>query len=411
MPIYSHSRLGTFETCRRQFWFAYIEKPEVERPDTVEAFLGSRVHDVLEELYKRFLQGRLLSRAELLQYYDDLWAKQWHEGVRIVKAGLAADDYRQVGRKCVEDYYARHQPFDLDRTLGLERLVTFPLDEAGRFRMRGYIDRLSQRRDGAYEIHDYKTGQWLMTQEAADTDRQLALYQIGVGGMWNDVRQVDLVWHFLRFDKAIRSRRTPEQLAAVKAQCIATIQDIESRGTEAANFSTQATGLCDWCDYRTLCPATRHYVAVESLPPKEYKADAGVSLVDRWATLYEQRLALEEQAEALKAQEEAARQQVLAFAEQQGLESVAGSSYHVDITSTVTLDYPKVGDEDRERFESALRKAGIWDGIVTVNGQRLKSLWLDEERLAPKARKFLKPFIEETVERQANLKKGGVEEE
>jgi hypothetical protein len=83
----------------------------------------------------------------------------------------------------------------------------------------------------------------------------------------------------------------------------------------------------------------------------------------------------------------------------------------VDITSTVSLDYPKTGDEDRERFESALRKAGIWDGIVTVNGQRLKSLWLDEERLAPKARKALKPFIEETVERQAKLKRGGVEEE
>jgi putative RecB family exonuclease len=411
MPIYSHSRLGTFETCPRQFWFAYIEKPEVERADTVEAFLGSRAHDALEELYRMLLQGRRPTREELRRFFDDTWARQWHDGVRIVKRGMKAADYREVGRKGIADYYDRYQPFSQDHTLVLERQVLLALDDAGRYRMQGYIDRLAQRPDGVYEIHDYKTAGYLMTQDAADADRQLALYQIGVEAMWNDVCQVDLVWHFLRFDKEMRSRRTPEQLEAVKAQCIATIQDIESRGTEVANFPTQATGLCDWCDYRNLCPATRHYVAVESLPPKQYKADAGVGLVDRWAALCEQRLALEARAEAIKAEEEAARQEVLAFADQQSLESVAGSSYHVDITSTVTLHYPRAGDEDRERFESALRKAGVWDGIVTVNGQRLKSLWLDEERLAPKARKFLKPFIEETVERQAKLKSGGGQEE
>jgi hypothetical protein len=73
--------------------------------------------------------------------------------------------------------------------------------------------------------------------------------------------------------------------------------------------------------------------------------------------------------------------------------------------------YRMQGDDDRARFESALRKAGVWDDLVTVNGQRLKSLWLDEARLAPKARKFLKPFIEETVERQAKLKSGGGQED
>jgi hypothetical protein len=58
MPVYSHSRLGTFETCPRQYWFAYIEKPEIERPDTAEAFLGNRVHEALEHLYFRLLNGR-----------------------------------------------------------------------------------------------------------------------------------------------------------------------------------------------------------------------------------------------------------------------------------------------------------------------------------------------------------------
>ena len=134
-------------------------------------------------------------------------------------------------------------------------------------------------------------------------------------------------------------------------------------------------------------------------------------LVDRWAGLREQRLQLGEQAAALEAEEEAVQQEVLAFADQQGLESVAGSSYHADIAQKVSLDYPKTGDDDRERFEVALRRAGLWDDVIAVNAQRLKSLWLGEEDLSANARKALQPFIETAVARQARLRKGGVEEE
>ena len=34
-----------------------------------------------------------------------------------------------------------------------------------------------------------------------DEDRQLALYQIGIQKMWNDVNRVELVWHYVAFDK------------------------------------------------------------------------------------------------------------------------------------------------------------------------------------------------------------------
>ncbi len=48
MRIHSHSSLGSFESCPRQYWYQYIGKPPVERVDTIEAFLGKRVHEALE---------------------------------------------------------------------------------------------------------------------------------------------------------------------------------------------------------------------------------------------------------------------------------------------------------------------------------------------------------------------------
>lgn len=51
-PLFSHSRIGTFETCPRKFSFAYVEKlPAVGQ--SVETFMGKRVHESLERLHQR----------------------------------------------------------------------------------------------------------------------------------------------------------------------------------------------------------------------------------------------------------------------------------------------------------------------------------------------------------------------
>ncbi len=44
-------------------------------------------------------------------------------------------------------------------------------------------------------------------QSYFDSDRQLALYQLGVQDMFDDASEVDLVWHYLVFDWEIRSQR------------------------------------------------------------------------------------------------------------------------------------------------------------------------------------------------------------
>jgi len=66
MRIHSHSSLDSFESCPRQYWYQYIGKPPVERVDTIEAFLGTCVHETLEKLYRLRLRGRVLSGEETL---------------------------------------------------------------------------------------------------------------------------------------------------------------------------------------------------------------------------------------------------------------------------------------------------------------------------------------------------------
>ena len=58
MPIYSHSRLGSFGTCPRQYWYAYIGKPDIERVDSIEAFLAAEHTTLWKSCTSVFSAGR-----------------------------------------------------------------------------------------------------------------------------------------------------------------------------------------------------------------------------------------------------------------------------------------------------------------------------------------------------------------
>jgi putative RecB family exonuclease len=405
MQTYSHSALGSFETCPRQFWYRYVGKPAVAKEKTVEAFLGTCVHKTLESLYKLRLAGRVLSEEETLARFDERWAKGWSDAIRIVNEELSAEDYRRAGREVLTSYHRRHAPFDREATLRLEARVAFPLDPGGRYRMQGYVDRIARRDDGTYEIHDYKTSGHLPSQEDADEDRQLALYQIGLQGLWMDVEAVDLIWHYLRFDTDLVSHRTPEQLREVRQGCIATIQDIEGRGEDAERFPTRPSTICNWCEFRTICPAVRHGFATAALPPEAFAADDGVQLVNAWAEAVEKRKALDAEVKALKAAEAELQGRVEAFALREGLEAVVGSAHRAEIAKVSEIGFPKAGAEERPAFDEALKETGVWNQVAAPNAQRLKSLLGEPSALSPEARERLAPFLE-TVERvEARLKK------
>lgn len=249
--IFSHSRISSFENCPKQFEFRYVQKIASET-ESIEAFVGKRVHEVLERLYLFAGRGLLPGLEKVVDRYHSLWAEAYDpERVRIVREGASLDSYRALGERCVRGYYLRHYPFDDGETLGLERRIVFPLDEAGEYRVQGIIDRISRARDGAIEVHDYKTGARVPSQRVLDEDRQLALYQIGLARELGPDTPFRLVWHYVAKDATCVSTRTPEALDALRRTTIARIDEIRT----ATGYPTRKSALCSWCEYRSICPA------------------------------------------------------------------------------------------------------------------------------------------------------------
>ena len=249
--IYSHSRLSSFENCPKQFHFRYVRKIPSES-ESIEAFLGKRVHEVLEKLYGVARGGQVPTVDQVVRRFHSNWDDAFDaDRIRIVREELSPDFYQSIGERCLRAYYRRHYPFDGDETLGLEERVTFALDPEGEYRMQGVIDRIVRARDGAVEIHDFKTGQRVPSQRVLDEDRQLALYQIGLAERFADAPEIRLVWHYLALDQVRVSRRSTEQLETLRAR---TIELIDRVRTEA-RFEPRTSGLCGWCEYRERCPA------------------------------------------------------------------------------------------------------------------------------------------------------------
>ena len=258
MPVWSHSRLSSFEKCPLQYRYRYVDRI---RKDTfgVEAFMGNRVHEALEHLYKRKGEGKVPKLPELLAFYHARWAAEYSDKVVVVRRGCIADDWRVDGEKYLRNFYHDHAPFDDGETVGLEVKVEFALDAGGRYRILGYIDRLVRRGPGQYEIHDYKTGAFRPSDEDLRRDRQLTFYQIAVRDRHADARDVRLVWHFLAQGDRRTATRTEAEIEEHRRQAMRLVDRIEA----AREFPARPSPLCRWCEFRDICPVEKDKVAAE----------------------------------------------------------------------------------------------------------------------------------------------------
>ena len=104
-----------------------------------------------------------------------------------------------------------------------------------------------------------------------DQRTQLALYQLGLEQSYEDVHEVDLIWHYLAHNRTIQQRRTPDQLLSLRGATIELIDRIET----AVDYPTRVGPLCSWCEYRHICPAITGDTSAETGPTGPEPPPAG----------------------------------------------------------------------------------------------------------------------------------------
>ena len=359
--FYSHSRLSCYEKCPFQYKLKYVDRVQPPLGTSIEAFVGSMVHDALEWLYRLVRDGRVATREELAGKYQELWDAEWKDDIRVIKHELAVEHYRSNGQQWVEQYWDRYQPFDQGITIDLECKVYIDLPGGGK--VMGYIDRLEKAGNNHFVIHDYKTSGRLPTPHETENDRQLALYMLGIQQRYPDLKKIDLVWHFVRFDEDVWSQRTDEQLQEMAGQTTRLIETIEAAVT-SGNLPTKTSTLCDWCEFRPVCPEFAHLYRLENqqatLAFSALTATEASALVDELASLREEKRLvtgeMDERADEIQ-------EKLTAYSTETGNTSIYGAEHYATVSTTTSVDVPKVGSKPRAELESALKSLGLWDQV------------------------------------------------
>ncbi|MBM4451986.1 MAG: PD-(D/E)XK nuclease family protein [Chloroflexi bacterium] len=362
MAVYSHSQLSMYEECPRKYKLYYRDKI---RPDTeaIELFLGSRVHEALKKCYDDLKFMKVCSLEELLAYYRNIWHRNWHPAVVVSRTDLTAEHYKARGEELIKKFYRRNSPFNTDLTIGTEMKLDFSLDDSGKYKMLGYVDRLSRLPDGTFAINDYKTSVNLPTQQAADGDRQLGLYHIGVQRKWPNAQNIRLVWHYLDFETELVSERTPQAISALIQSTKRLIDIIEADTV----FSPRESASCEWCEYLDICPRTKHGFMVRELPLEEYLSEPGVVLVNKYAELKAEARRIDEEIDRIK-------EKLVDYAKNNDAEVIKGNGYKVSVTFSEKLKFPGKRDEGRDELEGIIRGAGKWDEVSTLDTHALQDV-------------------------------------
>lgn len=387
---YSPSKLNTYKDCPRRYRYRYVDKLK-RYTQSVEAFLGTCVHSAFEKLYEDLFHGKALTLEETLAFYDGAWDEGWSAAIEVRKKEYQPEDWKKIGRDCVRAYYGANAPFDRDKTVAVEKRIGFPVAAGGQeYRIEGYIDRLALGLDGAFEIHDYKTARTLPSQADVDEDWQLAIYDLAVRHEWPDTQDVRLVWHFVRHGKSLVSSRSAQARDALKAELSRLIERIKSDHV----FEPNKTPLCDWCEFRDLCPLFAHGEKVKQMSFAELKKDDGVRLVDQLGALDAQKKEHRERIKALERDQKIVEAALAGFAKQLGVTAVSGLHGEAVVTWKDELKLPTKthAPEAYEALEAELRASPYWKDVSHLDGHRLLEGYKQKE-WGPEALSLLETLL------------------
>ncbi|MEN8222748.1 MAG: PD-(D/E)XK nuclease family protein [Acidobacteriota bacterium] len=268
MNGYSYSSISGFENCPRSFEYRYIKKiPEAFQ--SIEAFMGSTVHSVLEMVYRNRGIGLETDEAELPGIFRKVWDSTFSEKIRIIKNENNFLYYSDLGIELLKGYFVNTFIGDLSKTISLEQKFEIKLDNKTTFR--GIIDRLSRTADGILRVTDFKTG----SAAGPLANLQLPSYAIYIFET-NNEKEIELCIEDLK-QRETRTAKVKEDLVDnTRNQLLSKIKVIEN----TTDYKAVVGSLCRWCGYNEICP---EYLKMKNVDPSDLKhcPDCGSPLAER----------------------------------------------------------------------------------------------------------------------------------
>lgn len=248
-PALSPSRAADFKQCPLKYRFRTIDRLD-EAPSPAAA-RGTLVHAALETLFDLPAAERTPEAAVAM--LPERWAELVEERPELAPMLTERDLDESAWFADAEDLVRRW--FTLEDPTRLEpsdRELLVEVDVDG-LTLRGIIDRLDIAPTGEVRVVDYKTG-----RSPSERFESSALFQMKFYGLvlWRLTGRVPdlLQLVYLKDSQVVRYVPDEDDLRALERNVHAVWAAIE-RATQTGDWRPRTSRLCDWCDFKPLCPA------------------------------------------------------------------------------------------------------------------------------------------------------------
>jgi putative RecB family exonuclease len=246
---YSFSRVKCYQQCPLRYRFRYIEgRKEAFR--SIESFLGSAVHDILEWLYAQRDDGREPVETEVLEEFSRRWSEERDRAVAVVRVADDDEDYFRLGREMLSRFFCETYSRDQSLTVSLEQRVSKRLSADLLFT--GFADRVGRTDTGRLFVIDYKTSKSEGNGSEFSEGLQAPLYAACVLDHHDDAEAL-AGYHYLRHGSTrwqIVDRDRAQQLVQRFVELVGQVE-------AAGDFPARPGVLCAWCGFNAICPSAQ----------------------------------------------------------------------------------------------------------------------------------------------------------
>ena len=369
----SYSALDAYKQCPQKYKFQEVDKiPSVK---SKEAIFGTVVHGAL-----KFMFGR----SPLFPTLDEVLAHfrtNFGEKSGGWPNGSERNTYLDEGLRLLKNFYAKNAPWNFS-VIDLESRfeVLIPDEKNGKIHvLAGIIDRIDKLDDGGYEIIDYKTARKLPSQEKVDNDLQLSIYSLGLQKKWPAItpEKIKLSLYFVKHGEKLSTNRTKEAAETTRTEVLSTIAEIQNKIASKERFEPTPSPLCDWCSYKSICPAWSHLYKTQN--SGTLTADEMQGTLKEYFELLTQKDAAEERMAGLK-------RKIREYMEREGYDRVFGDDGNITRTIQKRFSY------DFTKVREILEPLGAWPDVLEADEQKLKAVLKElppEVRIKIEAAKML----------------------
>ena len=258
----SPSRISDYQQCPALYKYRAIDKL-VERPG-LDALRGSLVHLILEKIFNNPPTDRDFTKAvsltkecwqELVQIEPELVCAldenidfPLTETVEITQERL--DVLFEEVKTLISNYYSLEDPSKI-LPKSTEELIEFDLTDD--LKIKGYVDRIDESPQGWLRINDYKTGKSPKENFSSKAMFQLKFYALVI---FKTSKQIPKLLRLIYLkDSQILTYEPNEKELELTLKKVEAVASQIQLSKETNNWPTNVTKLCDYCYFKSICPA------------------------------------------------------------------------------------------------------------------------------------------------------------